>query len=80
MTGGRIPEGSDVRFLCQADANPSNVTYRWYINEELVAGDYTTEMVSICLRMHVCNAGQENDSCSMHKHELMYKAENDYAI
>ena len=48
LTGGRIPEGSDVRFLCRADANPSNVTYRWYINEELVAGDYTTEMVSCC--------------------------------
>lgn len=47
LTGGRIPEGSDVRFLCRADANPPNVTYRWYINEELVAGDYTTEMVSL---------------------------------
>ncbi|XP_031627959.1 irregular chiasm C-roughest protein-like isoform X2 [Contarinia nasturtii] len=45
LTGSRIPEGSDVRFLCRADANPPNVTYRWYINEELVAGDYTTEMV-----------------------------------
>lgn len=47
LTGGRIPEFSDVRFLCKADANPPNVTYRWYINEELVAGDYTTEMVSL---------------------------------
>lgn len=46
LNGGRIPEGSDVRFMCRADANPSNVTYRWFINEELVAGDYTTELVS----------------------------------
>ncbi|XP_055303308.1 irregular chiasm C-roughest protein-like isoform X2 [Sitodiplosis mosellana] len=45
LPGGRIAEGSDVRFLCRADANPPNVSYRWYINEELVAGDYTTEMV-----------------------------------
>lgn len=51
LTGGRIPEGSDVRFLCRADANPPNVTYRWYINEELVAGDYTTEMVSLSLHV-----------------------------
>lgn len=46
MGGGRIAEGSEVRLACRADANPSDVTYRWYINEELVAGDYTTELVS----------------------------------
>lgn len=53
LTGGRIPEGTDVRFLCRADANPSNVTYRWYINEELVAGDYTTEMVSLPFKFRI---------------------------
>lgn len=46
MAGGRIPEGAEVRLACRSDANPSDVTYRWYINEEAVVGDYTTEMVS----------------------------------
>lgn len=47
IAGGRIPEGAEVRLACRSDANPSDVTYRWYINEEPVVGDYTTELVSI---------------------------------
>lgn len=47
LAGGRIPEGAEVIFSCRSDANPSEVTYRWYINEELVVGDHTTEMVSV---------------------------------
>lgn len=44
--GARLLEGADVTLACGSDANPSEVTYRWYVNEELVVGDYTTEMVS----------------------------------
>lgn len=71
LTGGRIPEGSDVRFLCRADANPSNVTYRWYINEELVAGDYTTEMVSWLAQSENWIPQLNTSNKKMHKHELM---------
>lgn len=46
LAGGRIPEGAEVRLSCRADANPSEVTYRWYINDDLQVGDFTTEMVS----------------------------------
>ncbi|KAJ8959341.1 hypothetical protein NQ318_022027 [Aromia moschata] len=42
---GRIPEGAEVRLGCHADANPPNVTYRWFLNEEPLIGDYTTELV-----------------------------------
>ncbi|TMW50115.1 hypothetical protein DOY81_004798 [Sarcophaga bullata] len=45
LAGGRIPEGAEVILSCQADANPSVQTYRWFINDELVTGDYTTKMV-----------------------------------
>ncbi|CAD7090949.1 unnamed protein product, partial [Hermetia illucens] len=45
LAGGRIPEGSEVRLSCHADANPNDVNYRWYINDEIVMGDYTTEMI-----------------------------------
>lgn len=44
-SSGRIPEGADVRLGCKADANPANVTYRWFINDEQLIGDYTTEMI-----------------------------------
>lgn len=39
-------EGNEARFHCAADANPSDIQYKWFINNELVVGDYTTEMVS----------------------------------
>lgn len=39
-------EGHEARFLCVADANPGDITYKWFVNNELVVGDYTTEMVS----------------------------------
>lgn len=42
---GRLTEGADVRLACKADANPLDLTYRWYINDELVPGDYTTELM-----------------------------------
>lgn len=35
---GRIPEGNIVSLLCQADANPSDINYRWYINDEQIDG------------------------------------------
>ncbi|XP_075214168.1 irregular chiasm C-roughest protein-like [Lycorma delicatula] len=47
VVGGssRLVEGADVRLLCSADANPPDVTYRWFINDQLVAGDPTTELI-----------------------------------
>ncbi|KAK9687436.1 Immunoglobulin I-set domain [Popillia japonica] len=42
---GRIPEGAEVHIGCHADANPIDVTYRWFLGEKLLIGDYTTELV-----------------------------------
>ncbi|XP_017777803.1 PREDICTED: irregular chiasm C-roughest protein-like isoform X2 [Nicrophorus vespilloides] len=44
-SSGRIQEGAEVHLGCKADANPAEVTYRWFLNEELLIGDYTTELV-----------------------------------
>ncbi|KAJ8978266.1 hypothetical protein NQ317_003050 [Molorchus minor] len=41
---GRIPEGTEVRLACHADANPPDVTYKWFLNEEPIIGDFTTEL------------------------------------
>ncbi|XP_051171046.1 irregular chiasm C-roughest protein-like isoform X1 [Leptopilina boulardi] len=41
----KIIEGSELRFKCRAEANPSSMEYRWYINDKKVIGDYTTEMI-----------------------------------
>lgn len=40
-----IEEHSEVKVNCMASANPDDIRYKWYINNELVVGDYTTEMV-----------------------------------
>ncbi|SPP88525.1 irregular chiasm C-roughest protein [Drosophila guanche] len=41
----RIVEHSQVRLECRADANPSDVRYRWYINDEPIIGGQKTEMI-----------------------------------
>ncbi|KAL0859870.1 hypothetical protein ABMA27_010207 [Loxostege sticticalis] len=40
---GKIPEGDDVTIACRADANPSNLTFKWYLNDEAIVGN-TTEL------------------------------------
>ncbi|XP_017112772.1 irregular chiasm C-roughest protein [Drosophila elegans] len=45
LAGGKIPEGAEVILSCQADANPHELSYRWFINDELMPGDFTTKMI-----------------------------------
>ncbi len=45
LVGGRIQEGTEVRLNCHAEANPPEMTYRWYINDEKIIGDHTTELI-----------------------------------
>lgn len=45
LSGGRIPEFAQVRLECKADANPGEVRYRWFINDEPIIGGQKTEMV-----------------------------------
>lgn len=42
-----ILDGSEVHFKCETEANPNDVRIKWFINDTLVIGDYTTEMVII---------------------------------
>ncbi|RWS31641.1 irregular chiasm C-roughest protein-like protein [Leptotrombidium deliense] len=37
-----IGEFDDVRFTCEASANPADIVYKWYKNNEVVVGDYST--------------------------------------
>ncbi|KAG6465138.1 hypothetical protein O3G_MSEX014955, partial [Manduca sexta] len=40
---GKIPEGEDVVIACRADANPTNLTFKWSVNDEIINGN-TTEL------------------------------------
>lgn len=42
---GRIPEGNIVSFMCEADANPNELTYRWFLNDEVMPDQNSKVMV-----------------------------------
>lgn len=44
---GRIPEGNTVKFWCNADANPNDLTYRWFMADEVIAGATLNQLVGI---------------------------------
>uniref|UniRef100_A0A182NVG0 Ig-like domain-containing protein n=1 Tax=Anopheles dirus TaxID=7168 RepID=A0A182NVG0_9DIPT len=54
LNGGRILEGTEVRLSCRADANPLELTYRWYVGEELSEGNHAAELLiaNISRRYH----------------------------
>lgn len=45
LVGGRIAEGTEVRLACKAEANPNELSYRWYMNDEKIIGDHSTELI-----------------------------------
>lgn len=42
---GRIPEGNSIKLLCTSNANPSDVTFQWYMNDDLIADATLNELV-----------------------------------
>ncbi|XP_073965975.1 irregular chiasm C-roughest protein-like [Choristoneura fumiferana] len=42
---GRIQEGDTLVIGCQANANPNNLTYRWILNNEQIAGAIRNELI-----------------------------------
>lgn len=43
---GRIPEGNTVTFWCNADANPNDMSYRWFMNDEVIVDATLNQLVS----------------------------------
>lgn len=44
---GRIPIGNSIRLRCNADANPNELTYQWYINDEMIIDATFSDLVKI---------------------------------
>ncbi|XP_022251710.1 irregular chiasm C-roughest protein-like [Limulus polyphemus] len=40
-----IAENDDVQLTCEVEANPADVIYKWYRNNEIIAGDHTTHLL-----------------------------------
>lgn len=47
---GRIPIDNSIRLRCNADANPSELTYQWYINDEMIIDATFIDLVTIVRR------------------------------
>ncbi len=45
LGNGRIPEGAQVRLACHAESNPPEVNYKWYLNDDPIIGDHSTELI-----------------------------------
>ncbi|CRK89536.1 CLUMA_CG003280, isoform A [Clunio marinus] len=45
LANGRIQEGAEVRLACHAEANPNEVFFKWYINDNKINGDHSTELI-----------------------------------
>ncbi|KAL4154272.1 hypothetical protein QTP88_002096 [Uroleucon formosanum] len=50
----KLVEGSDVQFLCLTKANPSEVNYRWFVNDQYALSEVTSELwlFNISRRLH----------------------------
>lgn len=50
----KLVEGTDVQFLCLTKANPPEVTYRWFVNDQFASGEVTSELwlINITRRLH----------------------------
>lgn len=44
LANGRIQEGAEVRLACRAEANPPELSFKWYINDNKITGD-STELI-----------------------------------
>lgn len=47
LESGQIPDGSTIDAMCVVDANPAEVSYRWYLNEEQLPDQTGRVMVSV---------------------------------
>lgn len=45
MSYGKIIEFTNINFYCESDANPHDINYKWYLNDELMGGEHMNEVV-----------------------------------
>ena len=52
---GRIPVDNAIRLRCGADAHPNELTYQWYIKDEMIIGATFSELVTTAPFYHIKN-------------------------
>ncbi|CAG7821597.1 unnamed protein product, partial [Allacma fusca] len=45
QSGPVIREFDNVRISCRADGNPSEMAYRWFLNDKPIVGDHSTQLI-----------------------------------
>ncbi|XP_031765183.2 irregular chiasm C-roughest protein-like [Galleria mellonella] len=71
---GRFPEGKDVVIACKGDANPTNLTYKWYMNDKLIAANSTE------LRIHNITRQYHDHVIKCEVHNEVGKTEESHVL
>ncbi|XP_050086769.1 irregular chiasm C-roughest protein-like isoform X2 [Anopheles aquasalis] len=45
LSNGRLTEGTELRLTCRADANPPELTFVWFVGDELAEENHTSELI-----------------------------------
>ncbi|VVC36584.1 Hypothetical protein CINCED_3A013482 [Cinara cedri] len=50
----KLVEGMNIQFLCKTKANPADVVYKWFVNDQVVLSEESNEMwlMNISRRLH----------------------------
>ncbi|CAG2180997.1 unnamed protein product, partial [Oppiella nova] len=43
--GGQARIGDNIALSCEANANPNELLYKWFKNDEIIIGDYSTQLL-----------------------------------
>lgn len=52
----KLVEGMDVQFLCVTKANPPDVDYKWFVNDQVALSEGTSEMWVTNISRHLHNS------------------------
>ncbi len=44
ISSAQIQIGDDISFVCEANGNPNQLLYKWFKNDEIIAGDHGTRL------------------------------------
>lgn len=57
---GRIPVDNAVRLRCNVDAHPNQLTYQWYINDEMVMDATISELVTAFYHLKIARMAKKS--------------------
>ncbi|CAG2101695.1 unnamed protein product [Medioppia subpectinata] len=54
--GGQAKVGDDIALSCDATGNPNELLYKWFKNDEIIIGDYSTKLLLVGVDRYINGA------------------------